>query len=262
MRHLNQDPLENFFGAVRSHGCRNTNPTPENFEGAFATLLINNMSSVHAPVGANCENDFCDNLYSLIVTEECKATIAPATCNFEKIPVNIVLDVNTKKDPQIIAPLQYITGYLIRNVKQKIFKSCQQCNTDVIASEGTEYIKYREYAGKRWLCSPTDAVVQCISAIQDITNTIIKECIDQNCTKEFIKTYLITLLEFDFLNCLEHKEEIIQYLVNSTSRFFLYNYCKDINKILNGKSNTYDDEDCFQMKAKKYYKKCFKRKNK
>lgn len=58
MRHLNQDPIENFFGAIRSHGCRNTNPTPEKFEGAFTTLLINNFSSVHTPAGANCEKDF------------------------------------------------------------------------------------------------------------------------------------------------------------------------------------------------------------
>lgn len=31
-RHLNQDPIENFFGAIRSHGCRNVNPTSEKFE--------------------------------------------------------------------------------------------------------------------------------------------------------------------------------------------------------------------------------------
>ncbi|XP_053625003.1 uncharacterized protein LOC128683403 [Plodia interpunctella] len=34
---------------IRSHGCQNNNPTPENFSSAFTTLLINNMSSIHAP---------------------------------------------------------------------------------------------------------------------------------------------------------------------------------------------------------------------
>ena len=47
LRHLNQDPLENFFGAVRSHGCRNNNPTCDQFESTFATLLINNLNGVH-----------------------------------------------------------------------------------------------------------------------------------------------------------------------------------------------------------------------
>lgn len=37
-RHLNQDPIENLFEAVRSHGCRNTNPTPVSFESALTTL--------------------------------------------------------------------------------------------------------------------------------------------------------------------------------------------------------------------------------
>lgn len=27
LRRINQDPLENFFGRIRSHGVRNVNPT-------------------------------------------------------------------------------------------------------------------------------------------------------------------------------------------------------------------------------------------
>ncbi|KAH9629275.1 hypothetical protein HF086_008357 [Spodoptera exigua] len=72
LRHLNQDPLENFFGAVRSQGCRNTNPTCDQFESAFTTLLINNISSVHTR--GNCEKDFCDALYSLTINENAETT--------------------------------------------------------------------------------------------------------------------------------------------------------------------------------------------
>lgn len=65
LRHFNQDPLENFFGCIRSHGGRNINPTIcAAFETAFASLLINCLNSVHSP-GANCEKDSCQTFKAL-----------------------------------------------------------------------------------------------------------------------------------------------------------------------------------------------------
>ncbi|CAG9128668.1 unnamed protein product [Plutella xylostella] len=64
LRNLNQDPLENFFGAIRSHGQSNTMPNAFAFEAAYKLLLINNLSSAHS-VGANCESDGVQCLQSL-----------------------------------------------------------------------------------------------------------------------------------------------------------------------------------------------------
>ena len=55
-RNSNQDPVENFFGCIRSHGHRNINPTCASFIQSFKSLLINNFVSRHS-VGFNCEND-------------------------------------------------------------------------------------------------------------------------------------------------------------------------------------------------------------
>jgi hypothetical protein len=55
-RNLNQDALENFFGCIRSHGVRNTNPTCTSFEASFKTFIVNNFVSPHS-AGANCEED-------------------------------------------------------------------------------------------------------------------------------------------------------------------------------------------------------------
>lgn len=57
-RHMNQDPIENFFGAVRSLGC--DNPTSHLFISAYKTLLLNNLISSQSP-GANCE-DFAEEV--------------------------------------------------------------------------------------------------------------------------------------------------------------------------------------------------------
>ena len=55
LQHLNQDPHENFFSAVRSQRCHNNNYTCDQFESTFATLLINNLNGVHI-LGENWEN--------------------------------------------------------------------------------------------------------------------------------------------------------------------------------------------------------------
>ncbi|KAL5239384.1 hypothetical protein ACI65C_006794 [Semiaphis heraclei] len=54
-----QDPIENFFGSIRSHGVRNFKPTCANFITSFKALVINNFTSNHS-FGSNCENDDCD----------------------------------------------------------------------------------------------------------------------------------------------------------------------------------------------------------
>lgn len=71
-RNINQDPLENIFGAIRSHGIRNVNPTTIQFVGSFKTLLINNFSSLKS-IG-NCElddtGDILDNLKQFLLVDE------------------------------------------------------------------------------------------------------------------------------------------------------------------------------------------------
>ena len=42
-RFLNQDPLENVFGQIRSHGIRQNNPTPTQFKYSYFTVLLNNI---------------------------------------------------------------------------------------------------------------------------------------------------------------------------------------------------------------------------
>lgn len=59
LRNFNQEPIENFFGSIRSHGVRNIKPTPANFISSFKALIINNFTS-NRSVGSNCENDDCD----------------------------------------------------------------------------------------------------------------------------------------------------------------------------------------------------------
>lgn len=62
-RTLNQDPLENYFGQIRSFCGQNTKPTPFQFVSAFKTSLFTNVS-IHSQ-NANCEKDGTDLLFTL-----------------------------------------------------------------------------------------------------------------------------------------------------------------------------------------------------
>lgn len=75
----------------------------------------------------------------------------------------------------------YVTGYFGRNLKKNVFKKCKTCNENLIAVKPTEYIKYREYTGQQWLCSPTESLLVTMSAIQDINNSIKKKELYKNC---------------------------------------------------------------------------------
>lgn len=257
LRHLNQDPIENFFGSIRSHGYQNINPSPDKFESAFTTLLINSISSVHAP-GANCETDNCFALSDIIITEsDCKANIV---CDIEKIPDIIITPLEEKNDPRRIGALQYVSGYFLKSAKKNVFKGCRQCKKDLISIDEYEYIKYREYQNKKWLCSPSHSLLSCVSELQDINYTIIKENIQKIPLMELIKTIILLHVEFNFIKCKKHKEILIDYIIKISCRFFIYNYCKDVNKILNNRRECDDDSDLFKLKAKKYSLKCLKRK--
>lgn len=60
-RSFNQDPLENFFSYIRSHGVRNVSPGAKQFSSSFKTLIVNNFMAYHSPF-SNCEKDECDFL--------------------------------------------------------------------------------------------------------------------------------------------------------------------------------------------------------
>lgn len=70
--HMSQDPLESFFGRIRSKCGNNDNPTVEQFKSAYRKTLVNKEFT--APVGANCK----DNLKILSVSSTHKINVLEA----------------------------------------------------------------------------------------------------------------------------------------------------------------------------------------
>ncbi|XP_033226480.1 uncharacterized protein LOC117178988 [Belonocnema kinseyi] len=64
--YVHQDPAENFFESMRSHGQRYTTPTSMQAEGLFKSLMVNNLASSYSN-RSNCRDDNGMTLISLKV---------------------------------------------------------------------------------------------------------------------------------------------------------------------------------------------------
>ncbi|XP_049825047.1 uncharacterized protein LOC126265983 [Aethina tumida] len=118
-RSFNQDPLENFFGQIRSHGVRNVNPMCISFISSTKALTVNFMSS-HFP-SFNCGEDLStgalDSLKDLIAQEDTsdsnseidlvsEYTLFTSSINeIEKFYKSILEQVSTE-DNELFIPIQ------------------------------------------------------------------------------------------------------------------------------------------------------------
>lgn len=116
-RNLNQDPLENFFGKIRSHGIRNINPSAASFVNSFKSLIINNFMSNHTS-SFNCQSDELEGLDDLkiMVTSQ----LFPPNMRNIKFPEISIPEF--KQDYSSLlkkGKLTYIAGFVAKKIKKK-----------------------------------------------------------------------------------------------------------------------------------------------
>lgn len=144
MRNFNLDPLENFFGLMRSHGSRNVNPSCSAFIAAFKTLVLNNFIAVKS-VGTNCEADDSEGalltLRELLQPEENQEPPTHIDINIPEPNFNIY------ESRISIQVSNYVSGFVL-NKLHPIIVGCQTCKNDFTTTEiGTphHFILEREY---------------------------------------------------------------------------------------------------------------------
>lgn len=261
-RHLNQDPLENFFGSIRSHGLRNISPSCAAFEAAFASLLVTNLSSNYSR-GSNCEEDFCtmfESFDELFFTKNARSSPGSEIDINDILNEEIVSDFECKKkNPKIISQLEYVTGYILKKAKsKKIFRNCNACK-EVLYTEDPDvnkYIKYREYSKKKkCLQYPSKELTKFFSEIQDMLHHVLRFKSHIDNLKNYMKTVLYVTLNTNFITCDSHKAEIIEFIFEFSCNFFTNNWCKITNKLLCGTSKDVDALDKMQNQALLYYNK-------
>ncbi|CAK1603601.1 unnamed protein product, partial [Parnassius mnemosyne] len=150
LRNLNQDPLENFFGAIRAHGYNNIMPNSAAFESAFKTLLINNITSPHSIQG-NCEKDDSICLKSLksLIYQNCNVEdandimeIIDEHLNIDLINTQLILESRSRVHVEKCAAIAYCSGWIATKAKKFIFKKCKTCQNNLTSSNNEDFHNY------------------------------------------------------------------------------------------------------------------------
>lgn len=259
-RNINQDPLENFFGCIRSHGVRNINPSCSSFVSSFKTLLINNFTSTHSP-GANCEKDDNYALNSLQLFLQENIEDDTNNTNEENITHDIEkFQFGEEEDEAIINTHAYITGFIAKLIFKEVGKCSVCCNQLITSSSSSEHelISLREYRYKS-LLRPRTQFRRMLSKMVQLFVKFVKEFI----LKRNIKKKLPEVFRKQLCNpfvCNQH--DIFNIFISHFLSFFIHTYIKNVNKILKGQANVLKgDNDEIKLLAQSRYNK-LKGKNK
>lgn len=271
LRNINQDPLENFFGAIRAHGYNNVMPNSAAFETAFKTLLINNITSPHS-LQANCEKDdsFCLNSLKSLINQNCNVEddkeiteIIYEHLNMNVINTQIILESCSRVHVEKCAAIAYCSGWIATKAKKYVFKKCKTCRNNLITSNNEDFHKFiikKEYCGKRWLCYPTRALFDFFAQVEHITSDILNQYGHIEKIAKYIELIVTVNLDLNFIKCKKHNKQLNNYLLHKSVVFFIMNWCKEVSNVLTGKShhnfcNESDEIDPIFQQAREHYNK-------
>ncbi len=128
-RHLNQDPLENFFGTVRQQGSNSDSPTPSQFCTALKKLFYDNFLVSSA---GNCNTDF----NSMLVGAPSRNVLSSLS---KTIPKAVEIDVNDYRSCSVQNSLigtnavAYVAGYLLKKYLLKHVKIAKHVKVSSLA---------------------------------------------------------------------------------------------------------------------------------
>lgn len=256
-RNFNQDPIENFFGNVRSLGFRNVSPDCVSFKGAYKTLLLNNFTSTHS-VNANCEEDKNSCLQGYRFFIENKSFSGPKSQHIMlNIPLAEISDVDND-DEKGVLQRNYVAGFVLSKTLQKIVKECENCRNSLCGdpkSNENEFIRHKEYDHhKTNLVYPSVELSKCFNEIQKTTIGYLKSQPNEPNLMHNIKDLALIFTSFNFINCNIHKTQVTHFIIFSVIKIIIHSWCRSVNRILQGKID-YEGDDFIKKEALAYFTK-------
>lgn len=258
VRNLNQDPLENKFGGIRSYGFRDNTPTCTHFMSAYKALLLNSLVSSQS-VGGNCEEDDCsliDNLREFVTTPELSEELSSPYRDLDDIqPVEVDESIDPEQPQYGYAgtlALNYTAGYVL----YKVGVNCEVCiclQHALHNNESHALIRSREYDARRRLSYPSEAFTEIFAR----TGDVLTELLPKNCTKsgigKFLRASVARAVDFSNIACGTHRHVFKSNFIFLMVRLFIFSWCKKINNLLYGKQITPNPHDEVQGQARSYY---------
>lgn len=267
LRNFNQDALENFFGAMRSLGYRNNNPTCSMFSSSYRTLLLNNLMSAHSP-GGNCEEDLGEGTLASykslfeIYSDEDQPSIENVDDIQERVSVGPLRKTNCDSEISLELGSQtknYIAGFVVKKLNTILFKDCKTCLNLICCTPTTNHHSLtiaRDYKSDcRFLLKYPN--ISFCTLVQDVIK-IISHHLPSICHQKNLKIQLTEIinnnLNIKIIQCPLHCDLFPQMFVNYLIKLMVFNWCSQINRILVGKTKIHENEtDHIKIKAQKRY---------
>ena len=211
-RNFNQDPLENFFGQIRQHGTRNSNPTCTAFHGYYRTLLLNSYSQL-VIADTNCESEESANF---LISLKKYLSPTPAASMIDNSTLFLNYNVSTAAESTVLAVVQYVSRDVLK--KNTTCKFCLALVFEINVSQGSSM-----HAACRSLI--TQVVSICLANMPHIAHTpnliaTLKLCISEHVNFK--------------LTCSEHGNSLITYVIHQCIIYVVKNYIGRVNRVING----------------------------
>lgn len=226
MRRFNQDPLENFFGKIRSLNGNAFNPTPIQFYFNFRKLFATQYLTVST---GNCETDKDQTFFNLNELNQARFITEQSV---EEMDMSVDDHDYHNLDLTEENSFRYICGYLIRKcMKKHSCDTCVQFSKDYMeVSVNTAYCFHKDYDSTEIhpfskLLMPNDTFVQ----YMEILERLFFEHINNFITQKLVISNLLTIFNEITFNhpC---KQFPVQYLLKLYSRVRLFYTLKFVNQ--------------------------------
>lgn len=218
-RMLNQDPLEHFFGQIRSLGERNISPTCAEFESSVKTLLINNLTS-RRTIGNNCENKVDGPLLFTLKPFINKTTCMNNEDSLEHYQISN-LEIETKLPDATYDYLNICNCIVTKILNHSRIKGCHTCKQLLTNTTKTNLVS-NEY------------ILEMFKQADNILTQKISRVCYLHHTATMLETELYILMDLDYLNCQQHKSTLKELLISYMVVFYISKWCSGINNILTG----------------------------
>ncbi|KAL1492252.1 hypothetical protein ABEB36_012729 [Hypothenemus hampei] len=242
-RNINQDPLENFFGQIRTFGRANRNPTCAQFGTYYKALLITNLTTKSSNK-TNCEENFNGELLVSLksIFESNETAQEKQIC---QSAVNLDLKEYIDEMKNEISPIKKHTLNIILKqiLDYEAIKDCDACKT-LLTRDGTRASRN---------------IITTFQRTQSVLNEYFKDFHYERNLRILLKTVCFIEVELVWIDCTLHGSQIKDVFVEKIVQQYFDYSCEKVNKILQGKEQ-YVGRNELMCNAKSKYLRTLKNK--
>lgn len=147
----------------------------------------------------------------------------------------------------------------------KKFKNCITCKESLLSTDTSDK-EYIQIINAEYVKEKPSLTYPSMCFLKDIffeVDSILNENISSVCFRKNVSVLLrervYEKLNSNFVKCIEHKEELKLAVIQVIIKFFLYTFCKTVNRILSGRDTRYVATNIIFKQAIEHYNKKQKR---